>query len=286
MAPGTAILSLTEPDLTVTLDASASNRTQLTVGQSCTVQIDGENNSVVGHDHRARLHADRRSPPPPPGKDRSRSTKGKIEASRARTAPTARPSPSMWSTQQEVERADGAHRRGEAERNGPDVVRVVQVSQGDRVIEVPVTTGLTEGSYIEITKGLRAGADSHRRGRPAVVTATASPTRRPSSGVDTPDRPLLELDHVSRMYGEEVVVYALRDVSLRIMAGEFIVDRGALGIGKVDHARPAGRARSAHGRHRPRRPVTTSARSTTRPARGYAATRSGSSSNSSTSSPT
>ena len=40
---------------------------------------------------------------------------------------------------------------------GQDVVRVVQLSHGDRIIEVPVTTGLTEGSYIEITRGLHAG---------------------------------------------------------------------------------------------------------------------------------
>jgi multidrug efflux pump subunit AcrA (membrane-fusion protein) len=40
---------------------------------------------------------------------------------------------------------------------GTDVVRVIDLSKGDTVIEVPVTTGLTEGSYIQITKGLRLG---------------------------------------------------------------------------------------------------------------------------------
>jgi putative ABC transport system ATP-binding protein len=45
-------------------------------------------------------------------------------------------------------------------------------------------------------------------------------------------RPLLELDHVTRMYGDEVVVYALRNVSLQIMAGEFISIVGPSGSGK------------------------------------------------------
>jgi putative ABC transport system ATP-binding protein len=45
-------------------------------------------------------------------------------------------------------------------------------------------------------------------------------------------RPLLELEHVSRIYGEEVLVFALRDVSLRIMAGEFISIVGPSGSGK------------------------------------------------------
>ena len=38
--------------------------------------------------------------------------------------------------------------------SGQDVVRVIDVDNGGKVTEVPVQTGLTEGSYIEITKGL------------------------------------------------------------------------------------------------------------------------------------
>lgn len=44
--------------------------------------------------------------------------------------------------------------------------------------------------------------------------------------------PLLELDHVSRVYGQEVEVFALRDVSLRIFPGDFLSIVGPSGSGK------------------------------------------------------
>ena len=44
--------------------------------------------------------------------------------------------------------------------------------------------------------------------------------------------PLLELDAVSRVYGEEVEVYALREVSLQIFAGDFMSIVGPSGSGK------------------------------------------------------
>ena len=48
VTPGEPILVLTEPDLTVTLQASAANRSMLEVGQSCTVQIAGATTSASG----------------------------------------------------------------------------------------------------------------------------------------------------------------------------------------------------------------------------------------------
>jgi putative ABC transport system ATP-binding protein len=44
--------------------------------------------------------------------------------------------------------------------------------------------------------------------------------------------PLLELDRVSRVYGEEVPVYALREVSLQIHPGDFLSIVGPSGSGK------------------------------------------------------
>lgn len=39
--------------------------------------------------------------------------------------------------------------------SGDDVVRVIDLAHGGKVREVPVETGLTEGSFIEVKKGLR-----------------------------------------------------------------------------------------------------------------------------------
>jgi putative ABC transport system ATP-binding protein len=45
-------------------------------------------------------------------------------------------------------------------------------------------------------------------------------------------QPLLELERVSRVYGEEVEVYALREVSLKIFPGDFMSIVGPSGSGK------------------------------------------------------
>lgn len=50
--------------------------------------------------------------------------------------------------------------------------------------------------------------------------------------IPTPVEPLLELESVSRVYGEEVEVYALRDVSLQIYPGDFMSIVGPSGSGK------------------------------------------------------
>ncbi len=55
----------------------------------------------------------------------------------------------------------------------------------------------------------------------------------PPAGTPTiQELPLLELDGVSRVYGEEIEVYALRDVSLQIHAGDFMSIVGPSGSGK------------------------------------------------------
>ena len=54
----------------------------------------------------------------------------------------------------------------------------------------------------------------------------------PSGTAPVRPHPLLELEGVSRVYGEEIEVYALRDVSLQIHAGDFMSIVGPSGSGK------------------------------------------------------
>jgi putative ABC transport system ATP-binding protein len=53
-----------------------------------------------------------------------------------------------------------------------------------------------------------------------------------ASATLAPARPLFELDRVSRVYGDEVKVHALDDVSLTIAAGDFMAIIGPSGSGK------------------------------------------------------
>jgi putative ABC transport system ATP-binding protein len=73
-----------------------------------------------------------------------------------------------------------------------------------------------------------AGAAAPPPGSPPAAPGGASPL----SGSVTAGQPLLELDGVSRVYGEEIEVYALREVTLRISAGEFVSIVGPSGSGK------------------------------------------------------
>lgn len=153
VAPGTPILSLTQPDLTVTLDASASNRTQLAVGQTCTVQIDGENNTVSG----TITELDATPTQVTSGATSQGSQQvyeGKIEAPGLDGADGSDVSITVV-TQQESDALTVPIAAVKQNGTGQDVVRVV-AARG-QIIEVPVSTGLTEGSYIQIKRGLHVG---------------------------------------------------------------------------------------------------------------------------------
>ena len=115
--------------------------------------------------------------------------------------------------------------------SGQDVVRVIDIEHKGKVTDVPVQTGLTRGLVHRDHEGSQGQRDGDRRGRPAAMTLCRMRPLRAQQ------QPLLELERVSRVYGEEVEVYALREVSLQDHARRFHVDRRAVGFGQVDDAR-------------------------------------------------
>ncbi len=160
VAPGAPILSLTEPTFTVTLQASASDRTKLQLGQHCTVQLVGGENQVSGTI--SELDADQTlissgsggSGAGGGGGGQQQVYEGQIEVPDLGAADGAavtidvvdQQATNVLSVPIAAVKQNGV---------GQEVVRVIDVAHGGKVTEVPVSIGLTEGSYVEITKGLR-----------------------------------------------------------------------------------------------------------------------------------
>jgi multidrug efflux pump subunit AcrA (membrane-fusion protein) len=151
--PGTPILSLTDPNFTVTLQASATDRTKLKVGQHCTVQLVGGNNEESGtiselDDNLTVLDAAQ------PGGTQQQVYEGKIQVGDLGAADGA--AVTIKVIVRDVQNAltvpiAAVKQNG----SGQDVVRVIDLTHGGKVHEVAVQTGLTEGSFIEVSKGLR-----------------------------------------------------------------------------------------------------------------------------------
>ena len=153
LPPGTPVLSLTDPNFTVTLQASASDRTKLKVGQHCTVTLAGGVNEEPGtiselDSNLTSLDA------ASPGGTQQQVYEGKIEVGDLGAADGAAVTIKVID-QQETNALTVPIAAVKQNGSGQDVVRVIDLAKGGKVTEVPVQTGLTEGSYIEITKGLK-----------------------------------------------------------------------------------------------------------------------------------
>jgi len=145
VVPGQAILTLVEPELSVTLQASAADRTKLAVGQRCKVQINGANDEGTGviteldsdttQVGTAQVYEGQIALTGLTGADGSQVSITVIDRQidNALTVPIA-----------------AVKQQG----SGASVVRVVDLKHGGRITEVPVITGMTEGSYIQISGGL------------------------------------------------------------------------------------------------------------------------------------
>jgi hypothetical protein len=150
--PGTPILSLTDRNFTVTLQASATDRTKLKVGQQCTVQLVGGTNEVPGtiselDDNLTSLEAST------PGGAAQQVYEGKIAVGDLGAADGAAVTIKVVD-QQETNVLTVPIAAVKQNGSGQDVVRVIDIGKSGKVTEVPVQTGLSEGSYIEIKKGL------------------------------------------------------------------------------------------------------------------------------------
>lgn len=154
VAAGETILSLTHPSLTVTLQASAANRSMLKVGQPATVQIAGATTSFKG----TIVELDSTPtelPASSPTGGGSQVYEGRIDASGLTGADGSQVSITV--VDQQVRHAltvpiaavlqDGT---------GHDIVRVYDRKTGTTT-DVPVTTGLSDGSYIQVTHGVFLG---------------------------------------------------------------------------------------------------------------------------------
>jgi multidrug efflux pump subunit AcrA (membrane-fusion protein) len=152
--PGEAILSLTEPDLTVSLQASAANRTLLKVGQPCTVQIAGAQTTASGTITELDANPTNIASSTPGGSS-TQVYEGRIQVSALSGADGSAVSINV--VDQQVDNALTVPVAAVKQNGvGDDVVRLIDRKSG-KVTEVRVTTGLTEGSYIQVKSGVHAG---------------------------------------------------------------------------------------------------------------------------------
>jgi len=153
LPPGTPILSLTERNFTVTLQASASDRTKLKVGQHCTVTLAGgviEKPGTISQLDSNLTSLEAASP----GGAQQQVYEGQIDVGDLGAADGAAVTIKVID-QQETNAITVPIAAVKQNGTGQDVVRVIDLNAGGKVRDVPVQTGLTEGSFIEIKKGLK-----------------------------------------------------------------------------------------------------------------------------------
>ncbi len=146
---GTALFSLTDSGFTVTLKATASDRTKLQVGQQVTATLVGGTETAQGTisqlDDNATVKAD----------TGEQSYEGKVELQGDLGAADGALVSLDVVIQEKADVLTVPIAAVKQNGQGQDVVRVIDLGHGGKVTEVPVTTGLSEGSFIEVTQGLK-----------------------------------------------------------------------------------------------------------------------------------
>jgi hypothetical protein len=147
---GTPLFSLTEPSITVSLDASAADRTKLKVGQAVTVQVQGADASAPG------VITELDDTPTTDPDTKKQTYKGTVQVKGDLGAADGTPVTIKVVVQERLGALTVPIAAVKQNGDGDDVVRVIDLQHGGKVREVKVTTGLSEGSYIEVKSGLDA----------------------------------------------------------------------------------------------------------------------------------
>jgi hypothetical protein len=148
---GAPLFSLTETALTVTLSASASDRTKLKVGQAATVQLSGGDGTTA-----AAVITELDATPTTDPTTKKQSYEGKVQVKGTLGAADGAPVTIDVVLQERHNALTVPIAAVKQNGDGADVVRVIDLAHGGKVREVIVKTGLSEGSYIEIRSGLNA----------------------------------------------------------------------------------------------------------------------------------
>ncbi|MCU1376650.1 MAG: putative peptidoglycan binding protein, partial [Actinomycetia bacterium] len=147
---GTPLLSLTDAGLTVTLKASASDRTKLKTGQKVTVKLEGATDEVDG------VISELDETATTDEQTKAQSYEGKVTIGDFAAADGASVTIDVV-LDQRTDALAVPIAAVKQDGSGGDVVRVLDLSAGGKIREVPVKTGIAEGSYIEIRSGIKAG---------------------------------------------------------------------------------------------------------------------------------
>lgn len=148
--PATPLFSLTDSGLTVTLRASASDRTKLQPGQAVTVSLTGgseEAQGVIG------TLDDNASVDEATG---DQFYEGTVDVGELAAADGASVTIEVV-LEERVDAVTVPIAAVKQDGQGRDVVRVLDLEDGGSVREVPVRTGIAEGSYLEVVEGLEGG---------------------------------------------------------------------------------------------------------------------------------
>ena len=148
---GTPLFSLTETNLTVSISVSAADRTKLKVGQPVTVEVQGGDQSAPG----VITQLDDFITTDKSATQATQTYQGKVQVRGDLGAADGTPVTVKVVTQERLGALTVPIAAVKQNGEGKDVVRIIDLSTGT-TREVAVTTGLTEGSYIEVKSGLKA----------------------------------------------------------------------------------------------------------------------------------